>query len=154
MTDSDYEYYTVHTDSIHSGSSSEFVNHLSRPIKDIVEVSVLNCSLDVQTSNVVYVKSDEFTSHFNINTLTSDLEYSPVGKAKTEGSILRLNTNLSGRTVYNQYDYDSLVRFITPIRKLDRITVRLYDENGASVTPVSNVFMSFKLKCKRENLSI
>lgn len=154
MTDSEYEHYTVHTDSLASGSSSTFVTHLSRPIKDIVEVSVLSCSLDVQNSNVVYVKADEFTSHFNINTLTNNLEYSPSGKARTEGSILRLNTNLTGRTLYNQYDYDSLVRFITPIRKLDRITVHLYDEDGSPVTPVSDVFISYKLKCKRENLSI
>ena len=160
MTDCSYEYFTIHTDSLSStnwidGNQSQFTSHLMRPIKEIVEVSIVNCSFDVTGSNVVYIKSDELTSLFNINTLNSDLVSVPAAKSKTNGSLTRIAVEASsGRTIFKQFDFDTTSRYITPIRKLDRLTSRLYDENGDLATVRSNTFITYKLKCSLENLCI
>lgn len=159
MTDCNYEYYTIHTDSISStgwidGSQSQFTNHLMRSIKDVVEVSLVNCNLPVYDSNVVYIKNDEFTSHFNVIGLDSSLTAVPASKSKTDGSLARITVNTSGRTVFDQNDFDTVTRFIHPIRKLDRITARLYDENGDIAQLRSNAFITYKLKCKLENMCL
>ena len=159
MTDCSYEYFTVHTDSISSttwieNNQAQFTSHIVRPIKEVVEVSIVNCSIDVSGSNVVYIKSDEFQSHFNMNTLNSELKSAPESKGKTTGSLARIMVNGSGRTLFNQYDFDTVSRYIAPIRKLDRITTRLYDENGDLATVNSNTFVTYKLKCKLENMCI
>ena len=159
MTDCSYEYFTIHTDSVSDttwidGNQSQFTSHLMRPIKEIVEVSIVNCSFDVSGSNVVYIKNDEFESHFNMNTLNPNLESEPSSKSKTNGSLARILVGESGRTVFNQYDFDTTSRYIHPIRKLDRITTRLYDENGTLVNVNSNTFVTYKLKCKLENMCI
>lgn len=159
MTECSFEYYTIHTDSLSStswidGNQSQFTSHLVRPIKEITEVSIVNCSFDVSGSNVVYIKCDELDSHFNMNTLNPELESAPTGKAKTNSSLARITVNGSGRTVYEQNDFDTVSRYIYPIRKLDRITTRLYDENGQLATTNSNTFVTYKLKCKLENVCV
>jgi hypothetical protein len=136
------------------GSQSQFTSHLLRNIKDVVEVSIVNCSIPVTGSNVVYLKSDELDTHFNAGGLNPNLVAVPSGKSKTDGSIARINVNPSGRTTFNEMDFDTTVRYIQPIRKIDRITTRLYDENGELVTLTSNVFITYKLKSKVENMCI
>lgn len=153
-----HQYFTVYTDSLSSdswiqGSQTDFVSHLGRPIKDVVEVSILNCSVDTTTSNVIYIKVDEFDNQFHVNSMNSSLKYSPEGKGKTNGSMIRLNRSAaSGRTVYNQYDFDTEVEFTYPIRKVDRITTHVYDENGLPLTTTSNIFVTYRLKSKLENI--
>lgn len=154
----DYKYFTVYTDSLSSeswiqGSQTDYVSHLTRPIKDVVEVSILNCSVDTTNSNVIYIKVDEFDNQFHVNSMNSSLQYSPAGKGKTNGSLIRLNRSAAtGRTVYNQYDYDTNVEFTYPIRKVDRITTHVYNENGLPLTTTSNIFVTYKLKSKLENI--
>lgn len=159
MTDCSFEYITLHTDSISgdswiNGSQSQFTSHLYRPIKDIVEVTLVSCSLDISNSNVAYIKVDEFESHFNMNTLTPALASDPPAKSKTSGSLARILCSSSGRTEFKQYDFDTQVLFNNPIRKLDRITSRIYNEDGDVAAVTSNVFITYKLKCKRENMCI
>jgi len=153
-----HQYFTVYTDSLSSdswiqGSQTDFVSHLTRPIKDVMEVSILNCSVDTTNSNVIYIKVDEFDNQFHVNSMNSSLQYSPAGKGKTNGSMIRLNrTGASGRTIYNQYDFDTEVEFTYPIRKVDRITTHVYDENGLPLTTTSNIFVTYRLKAKLENI--
>tara|TARA_B110000858_G_C17758043_1_gene453077 strand:- start:948 stop:1427 length:480 start_codon:yes stop_codon:yes gene_type:complete len=159
MTDCNYEYHTVFTDSLSetcwiNNSQSQFTSYLLRNIKDVVEVSIVNCIIPVTGSNVVYLKSDELDTHFNAGGLDPNLVAVPAGKSKTDGSITRINVNPSGRTIFNEMDFDTTVRYINPIRKVDRITTRLYDENGELITLTSNVFVTYRLKSKLENMCI
>ena len=67
MTDCSYEFYTIHVDSLSSSTSNNFTTFLYRPLKSVVQVSVLNASFDARTSssNVAYLHVDEFSSAFN-----------------------------------------------------------------------------------------
>jgi hypothetical protein len=49
-------------------------------------------------------------------------------------------------------EYDVLSQYVTPIRKLDRLTFTLRDENGATITDGADNFLVFKFVCKNRNM--
>jgi len=159
MTDCTYEYLTVFADSIDistwiNGNQSQFTTYLIRDLRDIVEISIVNCSFDIGTNNVVYIKTDEFMSQFNLTGVNSDRQHNPTTKAKLDGAMTRIPGVATGRTKFNQFDFDTTVRFINPIHRLDRITTRLYNENGDLVISGGTNFITYRLKSKSENLCI
>ena len=159
-----YEFYTIHTDSINSsswddGNQDKFTTHLFRPLKDVVQVSILTSSLDVSGSNVVYLSVNQLVSPFNENTGVQNssggdslIVSSPETKDRTRTALARFNVSSSGRTEYRQQDYSTQTQFVTPIRKLDRITCELLDENGNTMTVNSNTFISYRFTCLRDNI--
>ena len=158
MADFSYEFYTIHVDSLTSSTGNVFTSHLFRPIKDVVQVSVLTVNFDASTSvsNVAYLYVDQLTSMFNENTgerSGDSIVSNPINKDRTRGALARFNVASSGRTIYNQQDYSTQTQFIHPIEKIDRINVRLFDENGDSLITISNTFVSFRFTCMRDNLS-
>lgn len=158
-----YEFYTIHTDSISSeswenGSQSKFTSHLFRPLKDVVQVSILNANIDVSGSNVVYLSVEQLASHFNETTGVisasgdSVVVSDPSTKDRTRTAIARFNVATSGRTRYNQQDFSTQTQYVTPIRKLDRITCELLDEDGATLNVNSNTFVTYRITCLRDNI--
>jgi hypothetical protein len=158
-----YEFYTIHTDSISSdswenGSQSKFTSHLFRPLKDVVQVSVLNANIDVSGSNVAYLSVEQLISPFNETTGVvsssgnSIIISNPTTKDRTRTAIARLNVSSSGRTLYNQQDFSTQTQYVSPIRKLDRITCELLDENGNTFSVNSNTFITYRITCLRDNM--
>jgi hypothetical protein len=131
---------------------------LFRPLKDVVQVSILNASVDISGSNVVYLSVQQLSSPFNENTGVvntsgdSLIVSSPDTKDRTRTSMARLLVSSSGRTEYKQQDFSTQTQYITPIRKLDRITCELLDENGNTATVNSNTFISYRVTCLRDNI--
>jgi len=159
MTDCTYEYFTVFADSIDTttwvdGNQSQFTTYLIRDLRDIVEISIVNCSFDIGSNEVIYIKADEFVSQFGLTGVNNNRQHSPTTKAKLDGSITRIPGVASGRNVFNQFDFDTTVRFINPIRRLDRITTRLYDQDGNLVISSGTNFITYRLKSKSENLCV
>ena len=157
MADCSYEFYTIHVDSLSSSTGNVFTSHLFRPLKDIVQVSVLNANFDASSSgsNVAYLYVDQLTSLFNENTgePSANLITSiPFSKDRTRGSLARFNLAATGRTIYEQQDYSTQTQFIHPIEKVDRLSTQLLDENGESLITTSNTFISYRFTCMRENL--
>ena len=160
MVNCSYEFYTIHTDSLTEGpSGNSFVSKLFTPLKDVVQVSVLFASFDanVNASNVCYLTIDELSSKFNEITGTqtnSNIAVSafPPERARFQHPVAIFETN-EGRTVYKQNDYSTQTQFITPIRKLDRLTCNLYGQDGNLIDLNSeNTFISLRITCLRENL--
>jgi|ETNvirenome_6_85_1030632.scaffolds.fasta_scaffold14973_5 hypothetical protein len=159
-----YEFFTVHTDSL-SGDTwtdyttlnqSSFIPFLFRPLENIVQVSVQTANIPLAgESNVCYLRVNELGSQFNetggqatSNAITSV----PVTKDRIRGSLAKFNKASSGRTIYNQNDYSTQTQFITPINKIDRLTIELLNETGSNSYVDSNVFVSFRFTCLKENL--
>lgn len=157
MTDCSYEFYTIHVDSLSSSTSNNFTTFLYRPLKSVVQVSVLNASFDARTSssNVAYLHVDEFSSAFNdITGVVSGnvISSSPGSKERVRGSLARFNVNSTDRTIYNQVDYSTQTQFIRPIEKLDRINTELLDEYGNTLSVISNTYVSYRITCLRDNM--
>ena len=172
-----YEFFTVHTDSLSSKSwkdetiddQSSFTSLFFRPLKNIVQVSVQTANIPLSgDSNVCYLRVNELTSQFNESTgvqsnptfdtvsntfpNTSSVKSVPAKKDKIRGSVAKFNKAGTDRTIYNQNDYSTQTQFITPINKIDRLTIELLDENGDNSVVNSNVFISFRFTCMKENL--
>jgi hypothetical protein len=96
MADCSYEFYTIHVDSLTSSTGNVFTSHLFRPIKDVVQVSVLTVNFDASTSvsNVAYLYVDQLTSMFNENTgerSGDSIVSNPINKDRTRGALARFN---------------------------------------------------------------
>jgi hypothetical protein len=61
----DYETYTINVSSNVSTDNSTFKTLIVNPVKDVVEFSLIACSLPDTTSNVVYISVNEIDSVFN-----------------------------------------------------------------------------------------
>ena len=155
-----YEFYTIHADSItNSQPGNSFVSKIFTPLKDVVQISVLFASFDanVTSGNVCYLTIDELSSKFNEITgaqTGSIITVSAVPPARARfqhpTAIFEIN---EGRTVYKQNDYSTQTQFITPIRKIDRLTFNLYDQDGNLLDLNNeNTFISLRITCLRGNL--
>ena len=172
-----YEFFTVHTDSLSDDTwtdystlnQSSFKPLLFRPLENIVQVSIQTANIPLAgDSNVCYLRVNELGSQFNESTgvqsnptfdatsntfnNTSSVKSVPAKKDKIRGSLAKFNKAGTGRTIYNQNDYSTQTQFITPINKIDRLTIELLDETGSNSYVDSNVFVSFRFTCMKENL--
>jgi len=160
MANCSYEFYTIHADSITTGANgNSFDCKLFTSLKDVVQVSVLFASFDANTesSNVCYLTINELSSKFNEITgkqVDSNIAVSasPSERARFQNPFAIFETN-SGRTIYKQNDYSTQTQFITPIKRLDRLTFNLYGQNGTLIDLNSqDTFISLRITCLRENL--
>jgi len=163
-----YEFFTIHTDSVSSKSwkgslpatQHSYTTSLFRPLKNIVQMSILVANFDAVDSNVAYLYSPQLQSQFNdmagvVNESgTTFTESDPIGKDKIRYSLARFNTAPAGtRSKYLQQDFSTQTQYIHPIQKLDRIQTELYNETGDLLdTNDSNVFVSYRFTCLKENM--
>jgi len=164
-----YEFFTIHTDSVSSkswsGSSDpatqhSYTNHLFRPLKNIVQVSILTANFDSVDSHVAYLYSPQLQSQFNdmggvVNESGTTFTTSdPTTKDKIRYSLARFNAEPAGtRSKYLQQDFSTQTQYITPIVKLDRLSTEFYNETGDLLDiNNSNVFVSYRFTCLKENL--
>lgn len=175
------EIRTVYVDSIGQASHGNFTTFLNIPLRNVVSAELLTVNLNYSTStggssNVVYVYCDQLVSKFNERTLPSLGENiggypkdssgtniaiataSPLvsNTAYLQGALLRMNTEQTpglARSVYSQAgDYSSKVYFIDPIRQLDKLTIRLYGEDGTPVSPTLQGFFTFRFETVKNNI--
>ena len=155
---SKYNFYTIHVDSLSSntwttaGFQNSFTSYLFTPLKDVVQVSILSTNFSVTGSNVVYLSVNQLSSAFNDNTgrpgsSLPGIISQPTTKDAIRTSIAKFNVPATGRTVYNQVDFSTQTQFLTPIKKLDRLTCELFGENGVLIPTTSNNFISFRFTC-------
>tara|TARA_R110002074_G_scaffold876_5_gene5363 strand:- start:2828 stop:3367 length:540 start_codon:yes stop_codon:yes gene_type:complete len=163
----DYETYTIHVQSpteaeiIAGASGSDFKVNLQTPLKDIVEFSLISCTIPsprVPGSEVVYISIPEVQSNF-----TDYLE--PVANDTGTSSLLRnafgcvyqtySGATVDARIIYRN-EYPMKTRFIYPLERLESISIKLYTELAAPVgttSPASHPgFYTFQIKCMRKNL--
>ena len=165
-------FYTIHTDSISSTSWADptdattqghYTVQLFRPLKNVVQASLLKISFDAtSTSNVAYLTCPELLSQYNdcsgVINPNNDNETFTISDPSTKDSIRNCLTSFnvasSGRTSYEQNDYSTQTQFIQPIGKIDKITTKLLDENGLPLTTASNVFTSYRFTCLKANMGL
>jgi hypothetical protein len=158
MNECEYEFYTIHASSLTDDtlvSGNTFTNYLFNSIKDVVEVNVLVADFDARSSgsNVCYLNVDELSSRFNDITGNSSISANPSTRSQITNPVAIFVVDSTGRTTYKEIDYVSKTYYYTPIRKIDRLTIRLRDSNGNLIPLDSNdVHISFSFKCKRTNM--
>jgi hypothetical protein len=150
-----YDFHTIHLDSLSSTSNSDFIRHLFTPLNNIVQVSVVTANfLTAPTSPVAYLKIEELQTIYNDITgdqVTSGynvVEANPSTQSVLRGSLAKFNVDRFGaRTIYNQQDFSTQTQFKHPLDRINRLTVKLYNQNGDELTTPDTTFITLRFTC-------
>ena len=159
IPDLNYEYHTITVDTIGQASANTFTCHLQQPLKNVVQARLLAAHIH---SNVVtehcYVSVEELDSIFSdraSNVLTGQGHLSML-----RGSFASLITNNATHDAGDSLitfkdDYTIATQYVNPIRRIDRLSVTIRDQNGNTIknsTESGANFLVFRFVCRKLNL--
>ena len=160
IPDLDYEYHTITVDSVGQASANSFTSHLQQPIKNVVQARLLAAHIH---SNVVtehcYVSIEELDTIFNdraSNVLTAEQAHI----SRVRGSFASIITDNATHEENNSLitfkdNYPIVTQYIDPIRRIDRLTVTIRDQNGDTIKNSSDDganFLVLRFVCRKPNL--
>ena len=160
IPDLDYEYHTITIDSVGQDSANTFTSYLQQPIKNVVQARLLAAHIH---SNVVtehcYVSIEELDTIFNdraSNVLTAEQAHI----SRVRGSFASIITDNSTHEENNSLitfkdNYPIVTQYIDPIRRIDRLTVTIRDQNGDTIKNSSDDganFLVLRFVCRKPNL--
>ena len=161
-----YEFYTIHTSSNIGGNTpngSSYTTFLSKPLKDVVQVSILLAQFVITSTPTgarpCFLTVDELPAEFNVlSGEVSGNTISTTSNFQNPIAVFKLNDEPSRDVqLYRQGDYSTQTQFVNPIRKLDRLTCKLWDSNTNDLLVLNssnkNVHISFRFTCLRSNLN-
>jgi len=149
----DYEYHTITIDSIGQSSANTFTCHLQQPLKNVVQARLLGAHIrsNVSTEHC-YVSIKELDSIFSdraSNVLTDQASMSIL-----RGSFASLVTDDTELISFKD-NYPIMTQYIDPIRRLDRFTVSIRDQDGNTIKnpdTAGNNFLVLRFVCRKPNL--
>jgi hypothetical protein len=159
IPDLDYEYHTITIDTIGQASANTFTCHLQQPLKNVVQARLLAAHIH---SNVVtehcYVSVEELDTIFNdraSNVLTGQGHLSML-RGSFASLITESATHATGNSLITFKDnYPIVSQYIDPIRRIDRLSVTIRDQNGNTIknsTDDGANFLVFRFVCRKPNL--
>jgi len=164
LPDFNYEYHTITFDTLDQTSSNNFTVYFNTPLKQVVQARLLGLHVHtIGTVEHLYVRIREFESNFN-DRLTKNPPNVPAAAPVQSiargafASIISDNDKDKGanQLITFKDNYDQTTQFIHPIENLDRLTVKLFDQNGALIPDPSggieiNHFV-LRIICRSPNL--
>ena len=130
--DLNYEYHTITIDSIGQSSANTFTCYLQQPLKNVVQAKLLGARIRTTTATEhCYVSIDELDSNFSdraSNTLNGQASMSVL-----RGSFASIVSD-SSTVVKFKDEYPIFTQYIDPIRRLDRFTVTIRNQDGNTIT--------------------
>ena len=143
LPDFNYEYHTISFDTLDQTSANTFTVYFNTPLRNVVQARLLGLHVHTRGSvEHLYVRIRELESNFN-DRLTKDppgptnVASNPVqSRARGAfGSIITTNDSGASSDVLITFrdNYDQITQFIHPIEHLDRLTVKLFNQNGALI---------------------
>lgn len=161
-----YEYHTITLDSVGQDSANTFTAHLQNPLRNVVQARLLGAHIhsNVETEHV-YLSIDELNTHFNDRAAIPGTSNVHTGQGNISivrsafGSIIT-DAATHGASDGNQLitfkdNYPIAVQYIDPIRRIDKLTVRVLNQNGVTIKNSStggNNFFVLRFVCRRPNL--
>lgn len=151
--DLNYEYHTITIDSIGQSSANTFTCYLQQPLKNVVQAKLLGARIRTTTATEhCYVSIDELDSIFSdraSNVLTGQASMSVL-----RGSFASIVSD-SSTVVKFKDEYPIFTQYIDPIRRLDRFTVTIRNQDGNTITRSTatdkNVLV-LRFMCRKSNM--
>ena len=164
LPDFNYEYHTITFDTLDQPSANAFTVYFNTPLRQVVQARLLGLHVHTRGSvEHLYMRIRELESNFN-DRLTKDPPTTPATSPVQSvargafGSIISTNDqgSSSDQLVVFRDNYDQITQFIHPIEHLDRLTVKLFNQNGALIPDPSggqeiNHFI-IRFVCRAPNL--
>ena len=159
IPDLNYEYHTITVDTLNQASSNSFTCFLSQPIKNVVQARLLAARIRTKTATEhCYISIDELNSVFSDRASNVYDAQAPLGMLRNSfASIAHANTVASGaQTISFKDEYPIATQYVNPIRRIDRLTVNIRDQNGVLMVPAlatdRNNFIVLRFVCRKPNL--
>jgi hypothetical protein len=159
IPDLDYEYHTITVDSIGQDSSNTFTCHLQQPLKNVVQARLLGAHIhSTDATEHCYISIEELDTIFNdraSNVLTGQSHMSML--RGSFASIVTDSTTHSGNNSLITFkdNYPIVSQYINPVRRIDRLSVTIRDQSGATIknsTDDGANFLVFRFVCRKPNL--
>ena len=153
IPDLNYEYHTITLDTIGQDSANTFTCHLSQPLKNVVQARLLAARINT-TSDTKHC----YISIKELDTIFSD-RASNVYEGQPSLSVLR-NSFASlikdeDATVTFKDNYNVATQYVDPIRRIDRFTVTIRNEDGDTIERAGasdKNFLVLRFVCRKPNL--
>lgn len=151
--DLNYEYHTITIDSIGQSSANTFTCYLQQPLKNVVQAKLLGAR--IRTTNATehcYVSIDELDSIFSdraSNVLTGQASMSVL-----RGSFASIVSDSSSVVKFKD-EYPIFAQYIDPIRRLDRFTVTIRNQDGNTIvrsTASDKNVLVLRFMCRKCNM--
>ena len=149
LPDFEYEYHSITVDTVGQDSKNTFTVHLTQPLENIVQARLSAARIDAVGSNVCHISIQELNTNFAQR--TSNIFEGQASMTTLNNGFGTLVQSGSNPIVFKS-EYDVMSQYVTPIRKLDRLTCTLRDENGDTITDGADNFLIFKFVCKNRNM--
>jgi hypothetical protein len=154
IPDLNYEYHTITVDTLGQDSANTFTCFLNQPLKNIVQARLLAARINTTTATEhCYISIDELNSTFNDRATN-------VYEGQDSLSVLRksfaslVTTDDTGIISFRD-NYPIAVQYINPIRRIDRLTINIRNEDAVLITPpnpAENNFLVLRFVCRKPNL--
>ena len=155
IPDLNYEYHTVTIDTIGQASANTFTCFLSQPLKNIVQARLLTARINTSADTEhCYVSIKELDSIFSDR--ASNVYDGQASLSMIRGSFASLSTTGTPGAVVNFRDeYPIATQYIDPIRRLDRLTVTIRNQDGETIERAGagdKNFLVLRFVCRKLNL--
>ena len=154
IQDLNYEYHTITVDTLNQTSANTWTCFLTQPLKNVVQARLLAARINTTTATEhCYISIDELNSTFNDRATN-------VYEGQDSLSVLRksfaslVTTDDTGIISFRD-NYPIAVQYINPIRRIDRLTINIRNEDAVLITPpnpAENNFLVLRFVCRKPNL--
>jgi len=149
IPDFEHEYHTIVVDTLDQPSKNTFSVFLQQPIENIVQARLTAAQIHTSSSNVCHISIEELDTNFS-QRATSDLQ--------GQSTLTSLNRSFAtllcdGSGNFNFTDnYPIVQQYITPIRKLGRLSFTLKNQNGNTIPGTTDNYFILRFVTKSPNL--
>ena len=154
IPDLNYEYHTITVDTLGQDSANTFTCFLNQPLKNIVQARLVAARINTTTATEhCYISIDELNSTFNDRASNIYDAQAPLGVLRNSFASL-VTTDDTGIISFRD-NYPIAVQYINPIRRIDRLTINIRNEDAVLITPpnpAENNFLVLRFVCRKPNL--
>jgi hypothetical protein len=153
IPDLNYEYHTITVDTIGQSSSNTFTCYLSQPLKNVVQARLIAARINT-TANThhCYISIEQLDSIFTDR--TSNVHDGQASLSVLRNSFASLVKDTS-TTVTFKDNYPIVTQYIDPIRRIDRLSVTIRNEDGQTIERAGandKNFLIIRFVCRKPNL--
>lgn len=154
VPDLNYEYHTITIDSIGQDSANTFTCYLQQPLKNVVQARLMATRINTTADTKhCYLSIKELDTIFNDR--ASNIYEGQSSLSILRGSFASIVTNDDSGLISFKDNYNLATQYIDPIRRIDRLTINLRDQNGSLIKPSSPAidnFIVLRFTCRKPNL--
>jgi hypothetical protein len=151
LPDFQHEYHTIVVDTVDQASKNTFSVYLQQPLENVVQARLTAAQIHTVSSNVCHIAIDELDTNFS-QRATADLD----GQSGLTSLSRSFGTILCDGTGQFQFadNYPVVQQYLTPIRKLGRLTFTLRNQTGATIPDTADHhYFILRFVCKNPNLA-